>query len=119
MRNRRWVDAYGVGRGLRTPRWMSPSSSATCCVCSVTRIRLLEALLRRDDVPPEGAQALVDAEQRAEDRGIRHEHIAGPITARRHPKEHVELGVASLRERMWLGPLMMLPAQHPDCVRIA
>src|SRR5260221_13490169 len=96
---------------------MSPSSSATCCVCSVTRIRLLEALLRRDDVPPEGAQALVDAEQRAEDRGIRHEHIAGPITARRHPKEHVELGVASLRERVWLWRINTRTAQHQDCGR--
>src|SRR4051812_12250737 len=50
------------------------------------------------DVQPEALQAFRDAEQRAEDRGVGHQDIAGPGAARGEPDERVELAIPRSRE---------------------
>ena len=48
-------------------------------------------------------EALVAAEQRAKDGGIRQQYITGAIGIRRHPKKHVELPIARIGKRVGPG----------------
>ena len=76
------------------------------------------AVIRRGDVLPEGAQALIAAEQRTEDRGVGHQYVAGAFPGGRHPQERVELGVAGLGEGVRRpGEVDRLPGQDADDVR--
>ena len=63
-------------------------------------------------------QALVAAEQRAEDRGVGQQHIARPVAARGHPEEHVELPVSRFGERMRPRQVDRLPGQDVNGFRV-
>src|SRR5262245_4107236 len=91
MRSPMYVAAYGVGRGRNTPLWMSSSSSLTLASSVMDHSSLASSDCR--EILPELFQALIRTEERAEDRGIREQHIPGAAPLRRHPEEHVELAI--------------------------
>ena len=57
-------------------------------------------------------EALVAAEQRAKDGGIRQQYITGAIGIRRHPKKHVELRIACFDAGMRPGRVDRLFGEH-------
>ena len=63
-------------------------------------------------ISPEISQAVIRAEQRAEDRRIGKKDVTGPIALRRHPEQHVELGIAFLDEWVRLRRIDGLTRQH-------
>src|SRR5262245_25920761 len=64
------------------------------------------------NIPPEIFQALVAAEQYAEDGGVCHQHITRSVAAWRHPEEHIELPVSRFCERMRPGHVDRLSGQN-------
>src|SRR5215467_5695348 len=70
--------------------------------------------LFRSNIFPEMFEALVAAEQRAKDGGIRQQYITGAIGIRRHPKKHVELPIARFGKRVRLGHVDRLFGKHTN-----
>src|SRR6185503_10496881 len=86
-------------------------------------LKPLDLSLHCRDISPEISQAVVGAKQRAEDRGISEQNIAGAIAVGRHPEEHVEFGIALFEKRMRPRLIDWLFRQHAyrsvirsDCV---
>src|SRR5215207_8614938 len=92
-------------------------------VCRHLRVLLIywlstSLLLRRREISPEVSQTVISAEQGAEDRRIGKKDVTGAIAIRRHPQQHIELGIAFLGEWMRLQHIDWLARQHVDRVAI-
>src|SRR5262249_25342047 len=99
------------GRGRKTPLWMSSSSSRTF-PSGVIDFPFYGWALFSSNISPEMFEALVAAEQRAEDGGVRQQYIACTIAIRRHPEKHVEFAVARFDKRMRPRHVDRLFGQH-------
>src|SRR5262245_39288249 len=97
---------------------MSSSSSMVTSYVIVSSMRRYGPHFTGGDISPEVVQAFVRAEQSAEDRRVREEHVARAVTSRRHPEEHVELGVSRLGEWMRISHVYWLSRQHMNSRRV-
>src|SRR3954466_1986005 len=75
-------------------------SASTRALRGASRFHICRAFLTGSKILPESLQALRAAEESREDRRVRQKNIAGAVTRRGHPEEHVELAVSLLDKRV-------------------